>query len=185
MGDLISEPIYGSDCSHLTPGVFPTGFNPENMVAMLDGIATCPLKSTDNPPQGSLKLTQGPSCEWTGSIMGFDVKWDQDAIRTRLIVTKGLESWFLETPAGFGEDSFVNANVNCAAPPQFGINGTAEVSLEAYEANSYDLAVTLNFVPAEETFYTEFLLDSPSPFTSVTRLSSHRWNTNCLIKRER
>lgn len=183
MGELIKQPIYGNDCGFLTPGIFAAGFTPENMLASMFDLEPCPLAGGDSAPNGSVVLTQGANCVWEGLLQGKTVHWEGQLAHTLFNITEGLDQWFLHRPMIVGEDEFTNTLLACGGIFDFGIKGTAQVSLDPYEANSYELAVSFNFVPPDETYFTDYMVNSASPFTKVTRLSSHRWNTNVLIKR--
>jgi len=185
MGSPIQEPQYGDDCGFLTPGVFPVDKNPLKMLCTLFDIVSCPFAGGEGAPNGSAQITQVTPCYWQGDIQGKTINYTATAIDTRLSAVKSGNTWFADTAPAVGADSFTNDLVACGGISTFGVLGTGQVLLEPYEANSWEIAVDFNFLDPAESYFTEYMLDTVTPFTSVTRLSSHRWNTNILIKRER
>ena len=110
------------------------------------------------------------------------LQWQPQVGNTLFIANSPGGNWFWKSEPNWCEDLANNGIVACGGPNDDGFGGTFQMSMEPLEATAWLLTDDYNFVPTDETWFNEWLLDSPFPPDKVIGLYNTKYRTNVLIK---
>lgn len=184
MGQQLTAPVYGNNCLNCTPGTWALGFTPKVMQAFITGITACAAAGGKAPPEGTYDMTQNVGLPCTWDNVGLSAKYQAFAANTILRSDDGANQWFFDAIGLACQDLGVNSLGACGPPGQYGTGGTMQMSMEPIELIPWLLTDDYNLVPTDETWFNQWLLDTPFPPDKVVGLYNTKYHANVLVKYE-
>lgn len=182
MGQELQEPQYGVDCGFCTPGTWPVNETPAEMTGFFTGIQICPVAPNETPPEGSYVMTQrlGTPCLFENVVNKLIWQAFIATTAAQALSTGGF--WFSKLMMGACQSLLPNGIVACGGPVDDGALGTLQMSMAPLEETAWLLTDDYNFVPTDETWFNEWLLDTAPPPDKVIGLYNTKYRANVLIK---
>lgn len=182
MGQPLTAPVFGANCGHCTPGTWPNGQTPKKMIAFFTGITKCPGAPAGNPPEGSYIIEQEALQPCLFKDVSGDLAVSFGLFLTSTIWQSGAGTWYGEIAGPICSDSGNNDAVACGPPLVFGALGNHIISMEPLEEIPWLLTDDYNFVPTDETWFNQWLLDGAFPPDKVIGLYNTKYRANVLVK---
>ena len=184
MGQPLTAPVFGANCGNCTPGTWAIGETPKKMIAFFTGITKCPGAPAGNPPEGSYIIEQEAlqPCVWKDA--STDLVVTMAFFLSSTIFASPGGTWYSEAAGPVCSGSGNNDAGACGPAGIDGALGNHIISMEPLEDIPWLLTDDYNIVPTDETWFNQWLLDTPFPPDKVVGLYNTKYRANVLVKYE-